>query len=284
MAMKFFPTGLSSLANGTIDFDTDTINIALLDLDGSPTDVGVLAITNATNASPIVCTVADTTGMANEDLVIIRGVGGNTAANGTWRITVINGTTFSLHTVRGSLASTGNGAYTSGGCIINLSLGDDFADLDACSVGTPVALGSKTVSAGGVLDAADPTFSAFTGSAHAFVIYESGGKNLFINDGRTQVVVAADAASSATTIWVEPLEGDLASGITIVFSNGITATLSSGASAGARSIAVNALSGAIAAGHHGDAVTTNSGLPLTAASNGVTITFPATGIATLQAA
>jgi len=40
-------------------------------------------------------------------------VGGNTAANGTWTITVTNSTTFSLN------GSTGNGAYTSGGSASN---------------------------------------------------------------------------------------------------------------------------------------------------------------------
>ena len=67
-----------------------------------------LAITGATNATPIVITTA-AHGMVTPDVVTIAGVGGNTAANGTWIITRLTATTFSL---RGSV---GNGAYTSGG-------------------------------------------------------------------------------------------------------------------------------------------------------------------------
>ena len=66
------------------------------------------SVTDATNASPIVVTsVAHklTTGAR----VTIAGVGGNTAANGTWVITKVSDDAFSLD------GSTGNAAYTSGG-------------------------------------------------------------------------------------------------------------------------------------------------------------------------
>lgn len=79
------------------------------------------SITGATNASPIVCTVADTSDIKTGDLVAVHGVGGNTNANsgtgiaatGTnnfaWPIQVLSGTTFSL------IGSSGNAGYTSGG-------------------------------------------------------------------------------------------------------------------------------------------------------------------------
>lgn len=66
------------------------------------------SVTGATNASPIVITSAGhnlTTGTR----VTVASVGGNTAANGTFAVTVVNGNSFSLD------SSTGNGAYTSGG-------------------------------------------------------------------------------------------------------------------------------------------------------------------------
>lgn len=69
-----------------------------------------LAITNATNASPIVVSTANTDGLANGDTVYISEVGGNTAANGKWVVaSVVANTSFAL------VGSTGNGAYTSGG-------------------------------------------------------------------------------------------------------------------------------------------------------------------------
>lgn len=66
------------------------------------------SVTGATNASPIVITSL-AHGLTTGQRVTITGVGGNTAANGTWLVTRIDADTFSLD------GSTGNGAYTSGG-------------------------------------------------------------------------------------------------------------------------------------------------------------------------
>lgn len=65
-----------------------------------------LAITGATNATPIVIT-ANGHGLSTGARVSITGVLGNTAANGTWTITKVDANTFDLNT------SVGNGAYTS---------------------------------------------------------------------------------------------------------------------------------------------------------------------------
>lgn len=87
-----------------IDKVTTPITIAAVTIDAT--------ITNATNASPIVITVAGVHGLHNGQTgVVIAGVGGNTAANGTWTITRLTDATFSLN------SSTGNGAYTGGGTI-----------------------------------------------------------------------------------------------------------------------------------------------------------------------
>ncbi len=65
------------------------------------------AITGATNANPIV--IASTAhGLSSGNMVGISGVGGNTAANGNWTVTVVDADHFSIHVA-------GNGAYTSGG-------------------------------------------------------------------------------------------------------------------------------------------------------------------------
>lgn len=69
-----------------------------------------LAISNCTNATPIVVTTP-THGLSTNDTVYITGVTGNTACNGTFAITVVTGTTFSLN------GSTGNGAYGAGGTV-----------------------------------------------------------------------------------------------------------------------------------------------------------------------
>lgn len=67
-----------------------------------------MAITNATNATPIVITAAGH-GLTSGAKAYISGVLGNTGANGEWSVTYIDVDTFSLN------GSAGNGAYSSGG-------------------------------------------------------------------------------------------------------------------------------------------------------------------------
>lgn len=66
------------------------------------------AVTAATNASPIVLTIG-AHAFANGMFARVAGVGGNTAANGDFTVTVVSATQISLN------GTTGNGAYTSGG-------------------------------------------------------------------------------------------------------------------------------------------------------------------------
>lgn len=71
---------------------------------------GTGAITGATNAEPIVITQASH-GLASGMTVTISGVLGNTAANGTFVVTSINSSTYSLN------GSAGNGVRTGGGMV-----------------------------------------------------------------------------------------------------------------------------------------------------------------------
>ena len=118
--------GLSSTRVGRIAaIDTSLENMLLAAVDGSSRTSSILlydgtawhtiavamqqlSVTAATNASPIVITTA-THGLSTGDIVTISGALGNTAANGTWIITVLTSTTFSLD------GSAGSGAWTSGG-------------------------------------------------------------------------------------------------------------------------------------------------------------------------
>ncbi len=68
-------------------------------------------VASASNAAPIVVTTESDHGLLSGETVIISGVQGNTAANGTWKITILSNRTFSLD------GSTGNGAYSSGGAV-----------------------------------------------------------------------------------------------------------------------------------------------------------------------
>lgn len=91
---------------GTILPETTSVN-KWRDVAGqSPVGFNISA---ATNTSPIAITTSGTNGMTTGQTVPIFGVGGNTAANGSWVVTVTGFNSFTLN------GSTGNGAYTSGG-------------------------------------------------------------------------------------------------------------------------------------------------------------------------
>lgn len=70
-------------------------------------------ITDATNATPIVVTCAGH-GYSNGDWVVVTGVLGNLAANGTWQVANVTANTFEL------AGSVGDGNYTSGGTVAKI--------------------------------------------------------------------------------------------------------------------------------------------------------------------
>ena len=73
-------------------------------------------ITNASNDSVIIITTAVAYPFASGSTVTISGVTGNTAANGTFLITALTTTTFSI-------PASGNGAYISGGLVLQQAAG-----------------------------------------------------------------------------------------------------------------------------------------------------------------
>ena len=102
---QFYPRTLGSIPivrNGRANFGAYTLT----------TDNSSWTVTNATNATPIQITTSTTNTLVTGQSVAIHSVGGNTAANGTFTVTVINGTNFTLD------GSAGNGAYTSGGTVL----------------------------------------------------------------------------------------------------------------------------------------------------------------------
>jgi len=74
-----------------------------------------LAVSGASNATPIVASTSATNSYADGDLVEISGVVGNTAANGYWVVKPLTGTTFELYNPTTHAPVAGNGTYTSGG-------------------------------------------------------------------------------------------------------------------------------------------------------------------------
>jgi hypothetical protein len=154
---------------GGIGWVTNTIKATLVDLNDY-----ALAVTAATNASPIQITTGAAHGLTTGDEVTILGVTGNTAANNTagsprWRVTVVNTTQFTLN------GSSGNGAYVSGGFVVKISNDDFIDDVPAgARVATATLTGKSNVR--GVVDAADISFGNVTGDpSEAVIIWHDTG-------------------------------------------------------------------------------------------------------------
>lgn len=280
MGNLLFEKGREGFLDGTLDWDTNTFKAALLDLDTA--DVGIKAITGATNATPIVVT-ATSHGYTNGDLVLIGKVGGNLAANGVWKIANVAANTMELTDPITATNVVGSAAYTSGGYAVNLgpsTSGDNLDDFDAAVVGTAQTLTSPTVTAG-VADAADVTYSAVSGATvEAILIYKDTGtastsRVAALIDGRHIVTCAATAASSSTTIAVERLAAGIPNGTVLTFSNGASATLSALANAGDRTVTVSALAAIVTAGSRADSPITASGLPVTPNGGDITVAWDA---------
>lgn len=96
---------------------TGAVNVTVANATGAVTGLVQAAISAASNTSPIVLTVASTTGVISGDTVYVSGVEGNPAANGYWQLGTVTPTTLEL------VGSVGSGAYTSGGTVEGGDLG-----------------------------------------------------------------------------------------------------------------------------------------------------------------
>lgn len=156
MASAVFSLAAAKLLSGTISMSGDDIKASIVDL----SDDGV-AITNATNATPIVIT-STSHGLTTGDKVFIVNVGGNTAANGVFLVTVTDANTYSLQDLSGANVA-GSGAYTSGGTGLSMEAIEFFDDFTGV-VASSANLASKTVLRG-IFDAANVTINSVTGDA-----------------------------------------------------------------------------------------------------------------------
>ena len=165
MGNALYDKGRQKFLEGGISWNGDTIKALLVDLDQY-----ALAVTAATNATPIEITTSANHNLATGDRVSVSGVVGNANANGVWIVTVVSATKFTLN------GSSGSGAYTSGGYVVKLSRDEFLSDIPALArVATSAALTSKTTTFG-VADADDATFASVTGAqSEAIVIFKDTG-------------------------------------------------------------------------------------------------------------
>lgn len=287
MSMYIAPAGRAGYAAANLDMDAASgLLSTLLRLDGTVTDTAVKAITGVTNATPAVIT-STSHGFANGDIVVVRGVGGAIGVNQLGKVANQTANTFTLQTMSSeTIDVSAGGAYTSGGCVINLTKSLNRADYDGAAIGSTYTIPTTTVTLGVVKPSASLTFSAVPdlsgGQVHAHFVSKASGSaatdtGLFFYDGRIKVTCNTAAATSATTINVEPIMAGIASGAVLVFSNGVSATLTAPATKGARSLAVSALSSGIAIGHEAEApINTTPNFPITTNGGDIVVSIDAT--------
>lgn len=107
---------------------TGVVNVVVANAQGAVPGCVQLAVTAATNASPIAITTASPHGLSSGNTATLAAILGNTAANGTWTISVTGASTFTLN------GSTGNAVYTGGGYVEGGDLGEVDALIQANAV------------------------------------------------------------------------------------------------------------------------------------------------------
>lgn len=208
MGNALFEKGREGFLDGTCDWDTNTIKVALVDL--NVVDTGAKAVTAATNATPIVITTGTAHGFTNGDYVMIAGVTGNTNANGYRKIKNVAASTAEL-TDTSDVNIAGNGTFGGTAYVANLgpsASGDNWDDFDGCVIGTPQTIASPTVTQG-VADANDVTYTSVSGaSIEGIIIYKDTG-----TASTSRLIAYID---SATGLPLTPNGGD----ITVQWDNG----------------------------------------------------------------
>ncbi len=99
-----------------------------------------VAWTTGASIAPIVITTTDPHNFLNGSTLTIAGVEGNTNANGRWSATVLTPTTVALYSKAGQ-ASTGNGAYTSGGTIREPAITHLYFPAGTYNISSPLVTG-----------------------------------------------------------------------------------------------------------------------------------------------
>lgn len=97
---------------GSTGTPSPTITYHLFYVD-RPNQPATFAVSNASNTNPVTITTTGAHRLATGDRVVISGVGGNAASNGTWEVTKTGANTFTIPV-------TGNGTYSGGGSVIQL--------------------------------------------------------------------------------------------------------------------------------------------------------------------
>jgi hypothetical protein len=110
-------TGMSVNGNAAYTASTGTwatTNEETIVVQSPPNMTGAVMTTTGAGVSPIQITTTAAHNLTTGQIVSISNVGGNTAANGVWQVTVTGATTFTIASLTG-VTPTGNANYTAGG-------------------------------------------------------------------------------------------------------------------------------------------------------------------------
>lgn len=192
---------------------TGVVTVTVANASGPVPGVTQLQVLGATGngVSPIVLQVSSTGSITTGMVGIVQAVKGNTAANGYWTLTVVDGSHVSLN------GSTGNGAWTNGGVIEagDLGLVDSVVQAYAVPNGVTAVTQSAT--------ALNTTITATVYVPQAFV--SDYGSNPATNKGAVAAtayiaslpiggIVGVDGASSGVIPYSELVEVLMKSGTT----------------------------------------------------------------------
>jgi hypothetical protein len=166
--------------------------------------IGSIAISGtANNGSGLVrLTVSSTSGWATGDIKDVASVGGTTEANGTWTITVINGTTIDLQ------GSTYANAYTSGGYVAGSidALTVSLDDISSATLNRLALVDSSHILGYFTGDTLEATLTTSEQSGVAQRIFVRGAYPItdaataYISIGARESLTAAASYSSETAI------------------------------------------------------------------------------------
>ncbi len=167
---------------------------------------GAGAITGATNATPIKIT-SSANGMVTGDRVSIDGVLGNTAANGYWQVTRIDGDNFTLN------GSVGNGVYAGSGIFCQ---NGDYGQVEVGSGQLQIQL---VTGIGG-----SPKYNRVGGGNFTLTDSVGGGLIVAANAGWGSTPVIAQAITATVTNIAIQAAGMDSRGIDAIQTLGLTVT------------------------------------------------------------
>jgi membrane protease YdiL (CAAX protease family) len=161
-------------------------------------------VVGATNATPIEITTSGGHGYATGDTVVVKDVKGNTAANGSWTVTVRSDTTLVLD------GSEGSGAYAGGGTVAPGDLLYRWSTVIGGAIQYALILGLVLLIARGLAPSvlglqAPPSWRAAVGwiAASIVAIWVIGAAlNPFLEAGEEQGLVPDDWDSSRAAPFV----------------------------------------------------------------------------------